>query len=131
MTSSWFRAWYFNPRSLAGATYRQFDTFGMFSISIHAPLRERLVVFPMNLCNILFQSTLPCGSDHYIALCFHIVTADFNPRSLAGATGFLLAFLRSPRYFNPRSLAGATCLKKGSFEVINISIHAPLRERHT
>ena len=77
--------------------------------------------------------------------------ANFNPRSLAGAThtSLLLGFCIS--YFNPRSLAGATqlsayyaraeefqsTLPRGSDRVtvtdrsaeIDISIHAPSRER--
>ena len=32
-------------------------------ISIHAPLRERLFITPLFVTLILFQSTLPCGSD--------------------------------------------------------------------
>mgnify|MGYP004624634553 FL=1 len=76
---------YFNPRSLAGATIECYDEDGDISISIHAPLRERLkstlslTVFrfisihaPLrerpNGCITMdigsaFQSTLPCGSD--------------------------------------------------------------------
>ena len=54
---------YFNPRSLAGATYMVRITTGFTNISIHAPSRERhqyLIEMPGN---IQFQSTLPRGSD--------------------------------------------------------------------
>ena len=98
---------------------------------------------------IIFQSTLPRGSDNtdddkvfgY---------QDFNPRSLAGAT--LEKDLRTkdlefqstlPRGsdkalfgawnhfadFNPRSLAGATLNKEIYAQGNEISIHAPSRER--
>ena len=98
------------------------------AISIHAPLRERLhalssivlmVYFnPRSLtgatgrthknprCHVLFQSTLPYGSDGQQCRrkhrCYH-----FNPRSLTGAT---------EKYADIR-------------QRMAISIHAPLRER--
>ncbi len=53
----------FNPRSLAGATvnirFKQLCP----GISIHAPSRERLPVLLYKLAGVLFQSTLPRGSD--------------------------------------------------------------------
>ena len=121
---------YFNPRSLTGATallvcpqpHRQSfqstlpyesnlntqSNGGWISeISIHAPLRERLVdkIFlseilafqstlpygsdPRRGTNrslaFTFQSTLPYGSDK-VANCTQALQPDFNPRSLAGAT---------------------------------------------
>ena len=75
---------YFNPRSLAGAT--------------------RFTASPCNI--LLFQSTLPCGSDK---VCLN----------------FSVAII----YFNPRSLAGATCKLNHALVTNLISIHAPLRER--
>ena len=99
----------FNPRSLAGAT----------SVTI------------ITLPSLLFQSTLPRGSDQSL-ICAMTIIFNFNPRSLAGATlnGRLLSdadkisihapsrerpstsALPSPvkLHFNPRSLAGATIL---------------------
>ena len=53
----------------------------------------------------------------------------FNPRSLAGATSEPRDALRPYRYFNPRSLAGATAQRANAVSRINISIHAPSRER--
>ena len=62
-------------------------------ISIHAPSRERLRFHKFLLPVLLFQSTLPRGSDLSL-----IVKGwkprNFNPRSLAGATKNLLRFLR-------------------------------------
>ena len=54
---------YFNPRSLAGATFTVATVQGEEQISIHAPLRERRQIISL------------ARADY-----------DFNPRSLAGAT---------------------------------------------
>ena len=54
---------YFNPRSLAGATLLRYAKDNLLRISIHAPLRERLLMVRIMLIIALFQSTLPCGSD--------------------------------------------------------------------
>ena len=100
-------------------------------ISIHAPLRERLVFhllvdFSYNfnprslagatlwyvaqtILQLLFQSTLPCGSDSILAL-MSLGISYFNPRSLAGATAFSKGKTDLTYYFNPRSLAGATSI---------------------
>ena len=54
----------FNPRSLAGATFKIPDYYLKLFISIHAPSRERpLLASPFALPNE-FQSTLPRGSDY-------------------------------------------------------------------
>ena len=53
----------FNPRSLAGATTARYILKKTTGISIHAPLRERLLNGLLLVCVKLFQSTLPCGSD--------------------------------------------------------------------
>ena len=75
-------------------------------ISIHAPSRERRTKHRDKIDYLLFQSTLPHGSDQLFSL-NRLVLAYFTPRSLAGATlpsvSFVLADL--------------------------ISIHASLRER--
>ena len=75
-------------------------------ISIHAPSRERQKV------------NFPASSHH-----------DFNPRSLAGATIAGMTSLVTHSYFNPRSLAGATSFVAISISRLDISIHAPSRER--
>ena len=75
-------------------------------ISIHAPLRERHAFRAGPTSAILFQSTLPYGSD-----------MGGSSRSAAG------------RYFNPRSLTGATAPPSDNSPLLSISIHAPLRER--
>ena len=162
----------FNPRSLAGATVIQQASSTCLFISIHAPLRERLVYHaerrlysrisihaplrerpktsaeldrkvqisihaPLrerrsaalhHLSSLTFQSTLPCGSDRH----WHpppTSPADFNPRSLAGAMPPIFVLTISVCYFNPRSLAGATACCIFISGRIDISIHAPLRER--
>ena len=62
-----------------GQTYKQ--------ISIHAPLRERLVMVIGDLLVIVFQSTLPYGSDQPRKVC-RLYGYYFNPRSLTGAIQF-------------------------------------------
>ena len=55
---------YFNPRSLAGATWHTAGTHIAFQrISIHAPSRERQQWLISAQSAELFQSTLPRGSD--------------------------------------------------------------------
>ena len=54
---------YFNPRSLAGATLYDSAANLLATISIHAPLRERRAPTESTIPVVLFQSTLPCGSD--------------------------------------------------------------------
>ena len=60
---------YFNPRSLAGATTGLYAVRFRYTISIHAPLRERRVAFVAVIYDLLFQSTLPCGSDKKVRKC--------------------------------------------------------------
>ena len=118
-------------------------------ISIHAPSRERLDGAKNNQRELQFQSTLPRGSDtptnrmpSFLAIfqstlprgsdryrrCRACVGADFNPRSLAGATWGV----------HRRSPAGAISIHAPSRErrrcrirwrLAGISIHAPSRER--
>ena len=119
-------------------------------ISIHAPSRERPGQVAYTAAVVVFQSTLPYGSDSktadialyssisihaplrerpllLIALCLHNIY--FNPRSLTGATGNFSLAIRISFYFNPRSLTGATTKLKNILRITAISIHAPLRER--
>ena len=77
---------------------------------------------------MLFQSTLPCGSD-CLSNRVDIHHANFNPRSLAGATTSHVKNLLNFNNFNPRSLAGATWVNLCGEQENPISIHAPLRER--
>ena len=99
------------------------------AISIHAPLRERRPEFLGSHSSMIFQSTLPCGSDQVIiphTFCY----MHFNPRSLAGATnaesktGFdnYISIHAPLRERLEVSMCHAVLIN-------NISIHAPLRER--
>ena len=101
----------------------------LLPISIHAPSRERHYNFRYICIRYKFQSTLPRGSDVNLLTHHSSFTRHFNPRSLAGATYYLLSFCLIPcisihapsrerqndkrkgggdNDFNPRSLAGAT-----------------------
>ena len=81
-------------------------------ISIHAPLRERLLTSTSLAKSALFQSTLPHGSDANSSAgrgCGHI--------SIHAPSREQLQFQRSTQernHFNPRSLAGATCWKNSN-----------------
>ena len=79
---------------------------------------------------ILFQSTLPYGSDCSKRENFE-APADFNPRSLTGATCVLSCSDWPIFNFNPRSLTGATRESVKAMSLASISIHAPLRERRS
>ena len=85
---------------------------------------------PFAPLNVTFQSTLPRGSDRPVSwlplgqsISIHAPSrerhyflglggmgANFNPRSLAGATSQGFSPSAGLRDFNPRSLAGATAL---------------------
>ena len=98
----------FNPRSLTGAT--PLNKNGVASLAFQSTLphgSDRNGYRLWRACN-KFQSTLPHGSD-YNACPTLDMQADFNPRSLTGAT---------LSYYG------------GWLDVAFISIHAPSRERH-
>ena len=119
---------YFNPRSLAGATAVQLDLVRVRHISIHAPLRERPPFTQHFSAGTRFQSTLPCGSDHILAL--PQIIARFQSTLPCGSDAGPPRSASRHFYFNPRSLAGATCFQIFNLVFdISISIHAPLRER--
>ena len=107
-TRAWTERRNFNPRSLTGATVLIQYLRGDISISIHAPLRERLFYTPLFILLVLFQSTLPYGSDEK-----NIYTRTPNFYISIHAP---LRERRSVRLFR--------------FRDGTISIHAPLRERH-
>ena len=97
----------FNPRSLAGATSSSFLS---------------------ALGKALFQSSLPCGSDHRLSACSYGID-DFNPRSLTGATAGYNLF-RSPMLeFQSTLPYGSDDEVVDTAHALSISIHAPLRER--
>ena len=122
-------SFYFNPRSLAGATQETYneavsayefqstlpcgsDLAGNIcnkygDISIHAPLRERPNLTRISLRLLSFQSTLPCGSDNS-AFRVIIWSGTFQSTLPCGSDRYVLAYICVFRYFNPRSLAGAT-----------------------
>ncbi len=96
---------YFNPRSLAGATATS-ENAGLMSA---------------------FQSTLPCGSDsNLLAFALRHAISIHAPLRERPVKSTLFTY---PLYFNPRSLAGATGFRTVVQKLFDISIHAPLRER--
>ena len=119
---------YFNPRSLAGATARSCERADVSIISIHAPLRERQLQDAMERARAVFQSTLPCGSDGFLSSSPNCLN-DFNPRSLAGAT-VSLSLIASTWLFQSTLPCGSDVTSHTRFaSIAPISIHALLRER--
>ena len=58
--------------------------------------------------SLIFQSTLPHGSDRILKSLIHMHLIHFNPRSLTGATNLGALAISLTKNFNPRSLTGAT-----------------------
>ena len=139
----------FNPRSLAGATVGDIGVPENVGISIHAPSRERRSLHSLIRPLLIFQSTLPRGSDHKLifAVLSSIISIHAPSRerhNLPLCSSLLLQFQSTlPRgsdpqanirrsvfdNFNPRSLAGATKEAVNFGQNLLISIHAPSRER--
>ena len=141
--------WNFNPRSQTGATnlscgLRNGTTFqstlpngsdlfnGGFRlstwISIHAPKRERQAGNPhkQGVSGISIHAP---KRERHISLTASDRIPDFNPRSQTGATGALHRWKTGVLHFNPRSQTGATGSSIQYSTEIQISIHAPKRER--
>ena len=125
----WIWKRHFNPRSLAGATDFYWPSFAHLGISIHAPLRERQAAEMIQGVWINISIHAPLRERLHLNNKRVSIYADFNPRSLAGATLLLLIHSRFFQFqsklpcgsdtlniilanilqnFNPRSLAGAT-----------------------
>ena len=119
---------HFNPRSLAGATHMLTGCGLNVGISIHAPSRERHLGDPLEDNVLLFQSTLPRGSDASPAYS-NTLSCYFNPRSLAGATG-MPAALNIDLGFQSTLPRGSDYEQTVEAYRTEISIHAPSRERH-
>ena len=118
------------------------------AISIHAPLRERPAGKTVREVEIIFQSTLPCGSDprqrvqpplRLISIhaplrerlqdnVWLVQNLHFNPRSLAGATATFLNNMEFAQ-FQSTLPCGSDAATAAAALSSAISIHAPLRER--
>ena len=142
---------HFNPRSLAGATFRIPNFWGENMISIHAPSRERRLAFFAKTWGNYISIHAPSRERRYYPDCgrryrFISIHAPSRERQFIiilrrtqfafqstlprGSDLYLCLCFGSIFYFNPRSLAGATIM----FDIrarlaASISIHAPSRER--
>ena len=76
-------------------------------ISIHAPSRERPLNCLLDKVSMLFQSTLPRGSDRG-AMDSVLNMMRFQSTLPRGSDVLRMIFSNYARHFNPRSLAGAT-----------------------
>ena len=120
---------YFNPRSLAGATLRVIGMPEQIAISIHAPSRERPLSGCTSLPLVLFQSTLPRGSDLGI---FFVILYDKISIHAPSRERLCLPFtfqtsigisIHAPSRERLQAIGKEPFWKE-------ISIHAPSRERH-
>ena len=118
------------------------------NISIHAPSRERPLCKHQCENDLIFQSTLPRGSDQQaqgapmsreisihapsrerlLASLPTVPNRHFNPRSLAGATIDCLAE-NAAKLFQSTLPRGSDRRWKKRLSTATISIHAPSRER--
>ena len=120
---------YFNPRSLTGATLMPLLCQNIHRISIHAPSRERPGRIKKVQLEKIFQSTLPHGSDHLLFLANrpYLIFQSTLPH---GSDSLRRVRAQRMAYFNPRSLTGATLpFRLTLLAIQHISIHAPSRER--
>ena len=102
----------------------------MFGISIHAPLRERLVASSSEPKRLRFQSTLPYGSDaspSCTALCSDQAFQSTLPHGGDHVLDFLYDGQGSISIHAPSRERPRTLQNQRSYS--SISIHAPLRER--
>ena len=97
-------------------------------ISIHAPSRERLHVTTPHDDEAVISIHAP-SRERLDGVKGKSTPKNFNPRSLAGATVQVWLTIVDSSNFNPRSLAGATDDTAAIYTVLEISIHAPSRER--
>ena len=118
----------FNPRSLAGATCKLVMLFTAQQISIHAPSRERPMLsssFPTAL-----RISIHAPSRERQQIKIQLLTfLGISIHAPSRERRYNHQRIKAIGYFNPRSLAGATdwMLTQMQFEII--SIHAPSRER--
>ena len=96
----------FNPRTCEGATNIFPMSYNSLKISIHAPVKVRLLRLIPPLLQNLFQSTHLWRCDNYIFFVFLDVI-----------------------YFNPRTCEGATSVYSLPLIMYDISIHAPVKVR--
>ena len=77
---------HFNPRSLAGATTPVIECDPATGISIHAPLRERRLAATVKRACVSISIHAPLRERPNWLSAIYSKIANFNPRSLAGAT---------------------------------------------
>ena len=77
-----------------------------------------------------FQSTLPRGSDEGLNV-MYLGKKVFQSTLPRGSDLWPRYLISASVYFNPRSLAGATGSALRFAKIMDISIHAPSRERQT
>ena len=100
---------YFNPRSLTGATYFMSNYFGDILFQSTLPHGSDDISKLTGAKLLKFQSTLPHGSDVNKHIYVYIDRISIHASSRERL--FLLNIFDSDNDFNPRSLTGATCIQ--------------------
>ena len=120
---------YFNPRSLAGATHQTLAVAPVIAISIHAPSRERQLLPAVTPTYLVFQSTLPRGSDK-TALAIIEGVVEFQSTLPRGSDDRHRRVSFHDREFQSTLPRGSDRVKPAlTLAALKISIHAPSRER--
>ncbi len=118
----------FNPRSLTGATQNGISASFTLLFQSTLPCGSDGKILCQLIAGLLFQSTLPHGSD--VTRTPEMVAAEMFQSTLPRWSDHLQRLVQDNRnHFNPRSIAGATGPSPYAWFAVCISIHAPLRER--
>ena len=122
------RSCIFQSKLPRGSDYGRNTADAATAISIHAPSRERRSASASLIMVSVFQSTLPRGSDAATRLSNSLPPSIsiHAPSRERLSTAWLML---TSSNFNPRSLAGATGIDIAAGDMDFISIHAPSRER--
>ena len=100
------------------------------AISIHAPLRVRLYITLPRAMQRVFQSTHPYGCDKRVTTAESGVS-EFQSTHPYGCDRAYNFHAVRRHDFNPRTLTGTTNVQVSWVITPVISIHAPLRVRHS
>ena len=106
----------FNPRSLTGATFFLPAQLLPRGISIHAPLRERLATVAAWRAAELISIHAPLRERRKAEVLI-ILIANFNPRSLTGATSRLYLPVRNMSIFQSTLPYGSDSIKTKYFSI--------------
>ena len=118
----------FNPRPREGATLLRRIAHKEFQVSIHAPVKGRLLSLAFCCVGFCFNPRPREGATLGIKTSGPL-TSCFNPRPREGATVQVLLVWLQKNCFNPRPREGATSWHEENLRYEIVSIHAPVKGR--